>query len=299
MLAEMDADLQWPTRFLIVDDSASTRRFLRTVLECCPKFEVVGEADNGATAISIATALQPDVVLLDLSMPVVDGADALADLRRVAPNATVIVLSAADPQRAASLLASGATAFISKGLPPFELLEELGAILAAGDRLRDVLQPTCPSVLVDVPRTIDVPRLPEAPKNPDAVVPPAAPSPASAIRAVVCDDDAVSRHLVGQVLANTGLVVIAETDCVANLLSVIELTHPDVVVLDLWLEGTTGTSALPEIRCISPRTVVIVYSSYAEYEGKALAAGAAAFVAKPHFDQLAQQIERLTSFATR
>lgn len=127
--ADPDRELESPARVLIVDDAASTRRLLRGVLEYCPHFDVAGEADNGATAIEMAEVLQPDVILLDLSMPVIDGSTALGDLVRVAPNARVIVLSAMKPKAATSLLATGATAFIPKQLPPFELLERLGSIL--------------------------------------------------------------------------------------------------------------------------------------------------------------------------
>jgi CheY-like chemotaxis protein len=263
--------LDWPTRVLIVDDAASTRRFLRGVLEYCPQFDVVGEADNGSMAIEMADALQPDLVLLDLSMPVTDGASALGTLLRVAPEARVVILSGTDERGAAPLMAAGATAFVAKGLPPFELLDRLGSILG---------------------RPITVQRAEPARKNPADLPMPSRPS---RLRAIICDDDAMSRRLVAQVLANCEVPVTATTDCVPNLLSVIELAKPELVVLDLWMEGMTGTSAIPEIRRISPRTLVVIYSAYEEWKDKALAAGAATFVAKPHFDALEREIQRLTT----
>jgi len=117
-----------PTRVLIVDDAASTRRLLRAVLEYSPLLEVAGEADNGLSAIAQATALQPDVILLDVSMPFLDGLGAQSDLLRVAPLARIVVLSAAD-QQAERLVAAGALAFVPKGLPPLELLERLLTVL--------------------------------------------------------------------------------------------------------------------------------------------------------------------------
>jgi CheY-like chemotaxis protein len=108
----------------------------------------------------------------------------------------------------------------------------------------------------------------------------------------------MARHLVARVLTNCDVPVLAETDVVPNLLSVVELAKPELVVLDLWLEGTPGTSALTEIRKISPRTLVIVYSAHEALRGQALAGGAAAFVAKPHFDELAAVIHRLAPTAT-
>jgi DNA-binding NarL/FixJ family response regulator len=121
--------LDWPLRVLIVDDAASTRRLLRGVLECSPEFDVAGEADNGASAIEVADTVQPDVVLLDLYMPVSDGSSALGGLLRVVPDASVIVLSGMDKKAAPPLLAAGAAAFVPKGLAPLELLERLSGIV--------------------------------------------------------------------------------------------------------------------------------------------------------------------------
>jgi DNA-binding NarL/FixJ family response regulator len=262
-------DLDRPTRVLIVDDAPSTRRFLRGVLEYCPQFDVAGEADNGASAIVMADALQPDIVLLDVSMPVFDGSSALGGLLGVAPNARVIVLSGMDKSKAEALLAAGATAFVPKGLAPFELLDRLCGIVGRP---------------VTVERTTPIAR---SPVDTSELVPQAAP------RAVICDDDGMARRLVAQVLAKCDVPVIAETDVVPNLLAVIELARPELVLLDLWLEGTTGTHALPTIRRISPGTVVIVYSAHEDWMNKALAAGAAAFVTKPHCDELEAAVHRL------
>jgi CheY-like chemotaxis protein len=259
-----------PTRVLIVDDAASTRRFLRGVLEYCPQFDVAGEAENGASAIEMADALQPDVVLLDLSMPESDGSSALSGLLTVAPNARVIVLSGTDEKKAAPLLAAGATAFVPKGLAPFELLDRLGSIL----RQPVTMQRAVPAP----PRTANIVER-DAPMQ---------------LRAIVCDDDAMARHLVARILSSCDVPLLAETDGVPHLLSVVRLSQPEIVVLDLWLEGTTGTSAIPEIRKISPGTIVIVYSAYEEWKDKALAAGAAMFVAKPNFGELEAVIRQLT-----
>ena len=261
-----------PTRVLIVDDAASTRLFLRGVLESCPQFQVAGEAENGAEAVEMADALQPDVVLLDLAMPVTDGASALSGLLRVAPGARVIILSGKDTKGVTPLLAAGATAFIQKGVPPFELLDRLGTILREPVTLRRTVSQEEHTVDTLIPVT-----------------------PVAQARGVICDDDPVTRRLVAQVLENCGVRVLAETDVVPNLLSIVGLAQPEVLVLDLWLEGTTGTSAIPEIRKLSPSTLLVVYSAHEEWKDKALAAGASAFVVKPHFDDLEGEIRRLTT----
>jgi DNA-binding NarL/FixJ family response regulator len=291
----MTADLAQsrPTQVLIVDDAASTRRFLRGVLEYCPEFEVAGEAENGAQAVEMADELQPDVVLLDLSMPMADGSTALGLLRIVAPDARIVILSGTDAKAAAPLIAAGATAFVPKGLAPFDLLERLGAILHQPVTLRRAEPDKTVAVVgasgPDVDEVADVVELaPRDEPRPQAQV---------QARAIVCDDDPMARRLIAQVLANCNVPLLAETDSVPHLLSVVALAQPEILVLDLWLEGTPGTTAIPDVRRLSPRTLVVVYSAYEEWKDKALASGAAAFVLKPHFDELEMELHRLTKTA--
>ncbi len=81
-------------RVLVVDDAAYIRRLVSDILtEHGEGWTVVGEAGTGREAIAAATRLEPDLVLLDLSMPVMDGLEALPHLRHDVPNATVVVLS--------------------------------------------------------------------------------------------------------------------------------------------------------------------------------------------------------------
>jgi two-component system chemotaxis response regulator CheY len=253
----------WPVRVLIVDDAASTRRFLTGLLAECPQVDIVGEANNAVRAIDAADVLQPDLVLLDLSMPGVDGASCLEGILRVAPGALVVILSGMDQRFAPRLLRDGAKAFIPKGLEPFALLDRLSDVLGV------VLTPTplAPESAVPAPDG-----------HRSAARPPT--------RAVVCDDDPMSRRLVGEILASCDVRVVADTATVPNLLAVVEMARPELVVLDLWLEGTPGTAALPELRKRSPESIVIVYSAYEEWRSKAMAAGASAFVVKPDFTEL-------------
>lgn len=116
-------------RVLIVDDVSSTRRIVRGVLESCRDYEVVGEACDGRAAIELAKRLQPDLMLLDMSMPFVDGAKALKGVQLGAPHAKVIIFSGARQAKGPRLVDSGAVGFIEKGITPFELLKRLGDIL--------------------------------------------------------------------------------------------------------------------------------------------------------------------------
>jgi DNA-binding NarL/FixJ family response regulator len=274
--ADFDLELVWPTRVLIVDDAPSTRHFLRAVLEYCPQFEVAGEAGDGSSAIEMAVVLQPDVVLLDLSMPGRDGSSTLGGLLQAAPSCRVIILSGTDEHRAGPLLAAGATAFVPKGLAPFELIARLGTILG----------------LPVVVERKGVPNVEAPPSEAGTTIVRVQPT------AVVCDDDTMARRLVAEVLDGCGVSVIAETDVVPSLLAVIELVMPELVVLDLWLEGTTGASAIPEIRKRSPGTQVVVYSAHEDWKEDALACGATAFVAKPNFDVLGAAIHWLIPSAS-
>jgi DNA-binding NarL/FixJ family response regulator len=114
---------------IIVDDAPSTRRLLKAVIDCVPTLQVVGEADSGRTAIESTERLRPDVVLLDLSLPDIDGALVLPELLRVAPDARIVILSHTSRSAGPELVAAGASGFIEKGLPPTALVEQLSNVL--------------------------------------------------------------------------------------------------------------------------------------------------------------------------
>ena len=100
---------------LVVDDIKDIRDMIRLILELRPGFKVVGEAANGQQAIEQAQSTQPDVVFLDLAMPVMDGLEALPEIRRVAPSSRILVSSGYDHTMARKAMALGAHASIVKG----------------------------------------------------------------------------------------------------------------------------------------------------------------------------------------
>ena len=117
-------------RVLLVDDVADLRFLLRVVLEADGSFEVVGEAGDGETALELAQRTSPDVVVLDLSMPNMDGLEALPRLREAAPEAKIVVLSAFERGKVSSSAADlGADAYFEKGTPPPAVLDSLKELL--------------------------------------------------------------------------------------------------------------------------------------------------------------------------
>jgi two-component system, chemotaxis family, chemotaxis protein CheY len=110
---------------VICDDSTDIRELVRIVVEQDGN-RVVGEAANGREAIAKAEERQPDVVLLDLSMPVMDGLEALPEIQRVAPAARVVIRGLV-----ALALDLGAESFVTKGGDPSEILAAVAGRAAA------------------------------------------------------------------------------------------------------------------------------------------------------------------------
>lgn len=121
-------------RVLLVDDVADLRFLLRVVLENDGGFEVVGEAGDGRRAVELAERTNPDVVVLDLSMPTMDGLEAIPRLRHIVPDAHIVVLSGFQGARlAAATSLLGADAYLEKGTPPAEVLRSLKSMLGIDD----------------------------------------------------------------------------------------------------------------------------------------------------------------------
>ena len=122
-------------RLVIVDDIDGIRALLRDYLSiAAPDVEVVGEATNGAEAIDLVGALQPDAVILDWQMPVLDGLGAAPGLRAVAPDAVIVMYSSRGSYGAGDALAAGVDAYVGKEEGPSRVVEELTSHLEARRR---------------------------------------------------------------------------------------------------------------------------------------------------------------------
>lgn len=128
-----DANRDPTHRVVLVDDEPDLRIILHKLLDHDGRFTVVGEAKDGYEALEVVAATQPDVVLLDLCMPVLDGRAALPRLREVAPSAVVIVFSGfvpPEPGHPTHPRHYGAHAAIRKRASVKEIPEEIAGILA-------------------------------------------------------------------------------------------------------------------------------------------------------------------------
>lgn len=136
-------------RILIVDDHGVVRRGLEQLLDSHPDMTVVGAAADGEQAIAMAAELSPDVILMDLSMPVLDGVQATKQITAQSPDVHVVVLTSfADQRRILDALAAGAAGYILKDADPDELVAAVLAAAAGGSPLH----PKAARVLLDARR---------------------------------------------------------------------------------------------------------------------------------------------------
>lgn len=118
------------TRVLLADDHAVLRSGLRLLLTSQSEYDVVGEASSGTETLSLAEQLQPDLILLDLSMPALGGLDALPALRKLVPSARILILTMHDdPQYLRQALKFGASGYVLKKAADSELLSAMRAVL--------------------------------------------------------------------------------------------------------------------------------------------------------------------------
>jgi DNA-binding NarL/FixJ family response regulator len=127
-------------RILIADDHPIVREGLSAVLETQPDFEIVGQAPDGVQAVDLARTLQPDVMLLDLELPGLDGVAALRAIRDENPAARVIVFTAFDSdERILGAVRNGAQGYLLKGAPREELFQAIRVVHAGGSLIQPVV----------------------------------------------------------------------------------------------------------------------------------------------------------------
>jgi DNA-binding NarL/FixJ family response regulator len=125
-------------RILIVDDNSAVRSLVRQAFELEPDFEVSGQAENGLEALDTAETLKPDLVVLDLSMPIMTGLEAAPRIKKRVPHVRIILFTVQEGREIAQLANSGGIdAVISKTKPVSELVSQARMLLAPTEREDD------------------------------------------------------------------------------------------------------------------------------------------------------------------
>jgi len=127
-------------KILIADDHAVVREGTRQILEQEPDLEVVGEACDGEEAVELAGSARPDVAIVDIAMPKVDGIEATKQIKTLYPSIAVLILSAYDDdQFVFNLLEAGAAGYLLKSIRSHELIEAIRAVYAGESVLHPVI----------------------------------------------------------------------------------------------------------------------------------------------------------------
>ncbi len=121
-------------RVLIADDHPLMRKGLTDILNGVEGIEVVGSAEDGAAAVALAYAVKPDIVLMDISMPGMDGIEATEKLVEMDSDARVVVLTSySEREKITQALAAGAVSYLTKDAPPEAVIRAIRSAAAAGE----------------------------------------------------------------------------------------------------------------------------------------------------------------------
>jgi DNA-binding NarL/FixJ family response regulator len=138
-----------PIRVVVVDDHVIVRNGLAQLLATSDEFELVGAAGNGREAVALVDSLHPDVVLMDLSMPEMDGVEATHAICQLAPATKIVILSSfSEHQRVLAALDAGAEGYVLKHADPEQILAAIDAVHRGGAPI----DPQVARVLLDVQR---------------------------------------------------------------------------------------------------------------------------------------------------
>lgn len=128
------------TRILVADDHPIVREGLVAILETQPDFDVVGQAATGGEAVRLATTAMPDILLLDLELPELDGVEVLRRVRAQTPSTRVLIFTAFDTdERILGAVRAGASGYLLKGAPRQDIFRAIRVLRAGGSLLEPVV----------------------------------------------------------------------------------------------------------------------------------------------------------------
>lgn len=117
-------------RVLLVDDHALFRKGFASLLNCLTELDIIGEADNGREAVEKARVLKPDIIIMDVEMPELNGVEAVKQIKKDLPNCIVVMLTIADDDdNLFNSIKNGAQGYLLKSMDPDSLIEEIKGLL--------------------------------------------------------------------------------------------------------------------------------------------------------------------------
>ncbi len=139
-------------RVLLADDHELVRDGIRARLQKEPGLEIVGEATNGQEAVALARSLRPDVLLMDVSMPVMNGLEAASQIRECEPNVAMLILSVYDnPEYVRGVVQAGARGYILKDISAAEMLTAITSVASGGYYFSSAVGPTLVGASLSAP----------------------------------------------------------------------------------------------------------------------------------------------------
>lgn len=143
MQSSTESSTDKPIRILIADDHELVRDGIRARLKKVPELEVVGEATNGREALDLARQHEPDVLLMDVSMPVMNGLEAATQLKKDLPQIAVLILSVYDnPEYVQGVVQAGARGYILKDISSVEMVTAINSVAKGGYYFSSAVGPT-------------------------------------------------------------------------------------------------------------------------------------------------------------
>ncbi len=141
-----------PIRLLLADDHALVRDGIRARLMKVPEFEIVGEATNGKEALDLAKELRPDVLLMDVSMPLMNGLEAASQIRATCPEIAVLILSVYDnSEYVRGVVQAGARGYILKDISSTEMITAISSVASGGYYFSSAVGPTLVGTAASAP----------------------------------------------------------------------------------------------------------------------------------------------------